>query len=32
MKLTVGERREGLVPGWWCEAVVDGTGYDVAYS
>jgi hypothetical protein len=29
MTVTIGERREGMVPGWWCEATVDGVRYDV---
>ena len=29
MNVRIGERREGLVPGWWCEATVDGQRYDV---
>ncbi len=28
-KLKIGSKREGLVPGWWCTAEVDGRQYDL---
>jgi hypothetical protein len=28
-KVAIGERETGLVPGWWCNAQVDGVGYRV---
>lgn len=29
MKVVIGPKRSGFVPGWWCEARVDGLKYDV---
>ena len=28
-RVTIGPRREGLVPGWWCSVTVGETSYDV---
>ena len=29
MKVTIGAKSPGLVPGWWCDAEVDGKAYRV---